>query len=105
LIRQRPGQNKETFVAFFQNRKIPSLILYAVYDYFQGLMGEDFPVLPKDKIADLSNDFDLEIQGLVKKCGRKLPAKHRYEDTIQLDTVEELVVFLAACPSAKSVIP
>lgn len=102
-IRQRPGQNKGTFVAFFQDRQIPCLIVDTTYGYFQGFMGGDFPVLPQDKIADLSFDFDFfELRELARKCGGKLASQLNYEYTFQLDTVENLVLFLAACPPVAS---
>lgn len=102
-IRQRHGQNKETFAAFFQDRQVPAIILDCVYDFFQRWMGEDFPILPADKISDLANEFDLEFQNLVKKCGRRLPSKHKYEDTFQMDTIEDVVLFLTACPISEQV--
>jgi hypothetical protein len=101
----RAGMSRETFFSSFASQQIDRRVIAALWDYFPGLVGIDFPILPEDSLkgiygvgewgsvplGDVVDELSWEIvgkrvpQGMIDRCAVTYG---------QITTVSDLVMFL-----------
>lgn len=105
LARRRVGEGFSDFAASFVNKGVPPEVLVNTYNYFgewSRVAGELFPVRPADNISDVYGcvDEDLEdaVGEILKKSGRRWSTRVELRQQARLETVEDLVLYVAAAP-------
>jgi hypothetical protein len=108
VARQRVGENYADFAAYFAEANIPDEILQTTYKYFQEWNSDSvvmFPVRATDNIYDIYGivDEDLEdaVAEILKKSGRRFPTTSEIFQPPQIETVEDVVVYVTTAPAAK----
>ncbi|MCI0637970.1 MAG: hypothetical protein L0Y70_02780 [Gemmataceae bacterium] len=106
LAQQRANRSREEFLEFFRNRKVPDSIANHVFSFFQESVAvhvRNFSVLPGDEIEAVYHvdieDVELEVEKWAKHWNLKLPTPDGTQKQCIVKTVEDLLLFLAACPS------
>jgi hypothetical protein len=105
LATDRAGENFDSFRASFAS-DVPDDVVRAVYVVVQQLAPvRDFPVRADDGISDLygtvDEDLDDAVMEALAACGRQLPPKEEMPQPVRIDTVRDLVQFVAACPMSE----
>ena len=102
LGRSRPRPDLNHFVGHFQTMGVSADVPTAVYQYLSGLPWlRGFPIHPEDKLVDVCRIAGQELNdayaSILRNTGRQLPDSRR-EDAFTVETVEEMVKFVAELP-------
>jgi hypothetical protein len=103
LKRQRRGHpDLPQFVDYFRSKGIPPEVPAAVYQHLTNLRGtHDLPIEPNDKLGDVCRIANEELNdaytSILTRTGRRMP-ESRKQEAFAVDTVEEMVRFVADLP-------
>jgi hypothetical protein len=104
IAASRAGETFDDFRAEFAGREIPEDVLSAVYSKLQNWCSDSvdaFPVRASDLIGDIygiaGEDLDDLVSELMAECGKTLPDQGKVDQMLPINTVRDLVVFLAGC--------
>jgi hypothetical protein len=102
LAQSRPQSGLPQFVEYFRNHQVPPEVSTAVHEYLSNLKWmQHFPVEPKDRVFEIYRLQGEELvdayAAILRTTGREL-AQSRRADALTVDTVEELVRFVASLP-------
>ena len=107
IASERAGEGFGDFAAHFTGQNIPREILLNTYDYFEEWNSgavERFPVRATDNVADVYGIVDEDlydaIEEVLKKSGRRGLYKSERPDLPRIETVEDIVLYVAAAPLA-----
>jgi hypothetical protein len=103
LAEQRKGETYYHFAAHFIGENVPEEILRNTYDYFHDWSGAvSVPVRASDNIDKIygisDEDLDEAVEAIITKSGRRLPTEDELENFPLFETVEDIVLFVAASP-------
>jgi hypothetical protein len=107
LARRRAGEGFNDFAASFATRDVPFEILSNTYNYFgdwNRVAGELFPVRATDNISDIygcvEEDLDDAVGEILEKSGRRWPTRDELPQPPAVETIEDVVLYVAAAPVA-----
>lgn len=106
----RRGEGYEDFRRHFAGQGIEEPITSSVYHYFedwmQSALAKEFPVQPADMIDDIYGIVDEDVEDMLKdvleKANRRLPNENEMKPPVDLQTVGDVVEFVAQCPKQVS---
>jgi hypothetical protein len=104
IAASRPGETFDDFRAEFAGREIPEVVLSGVYKKFQDWCSasvDAFPVRASDHIGDIygirGEDRDDAVSELLADCGKTPPNPGKDDQMRPINTVRDLVLFVARC--------
>jgi hypothetical protein len=107
LARRRAGEGFSDFAASFAARHVPFEVLSNTYNYFgdwNRVAGELFPVRATDNISDVygcvDEDLDDALGEILEKSGRRWHTREELPQPPAVETIEDLVLYVAAAPVA-----
>lgn len=105
IRRKRKEDKKENFLIYFVDKGISEPLVLSVYQYLQNWMSlSDFPVRPKDNIADVYGIVDEDLDDLIIEVAEinnfEIPANTNYWQEPVI-TVEDLILFIVSFPKKK----
>ena len=107
IASERVGEGFGDFAAYFAGQNIPSEILLNTYDYFEEWNSgavERFPVRATDNVADVYGIVDEDlydaVEEILNKSGRRWFTKSERPDAPRVETVRDIVLYVAAAPLA-----
>lgn len=105
MARRREGEGFSDFAAHFVNRRVPHEVLVNTYGYFgewNTVAGELFPVRATDNISDVygcvDEDLDDAVEEILRKSGRRPYTQAEMPQPPRVETVEDVVLYVAAAP-------
>lgn len=105
LAEQRKGETFYHFAAHFIGENVPEEVLRNTYDYFHDWSGAvSIPVRATDSIDEIygisDEDLDEAVEAILTKSKRRLPNEEELENLPLFETVEDIVLFVAASPKS-----
>ncbi|HEY0081332.1 MAG TPA: hypothetical protein VGB61_00975 [Pyrinomonadaceae bacterium] len=107
MARRRAGEGFSDFAASFVNRNVPHEVLLNTYNYFgewNRVAGELFPVRATDNISNVygcvEEDLDDAVGEILEKSGRRWPTHDEVPQPPAGETIEDVVLYVAAAPVA-----
>jgi hypothetical protein len=109
IAKKREGETFNDFAAQFQGSDIPHNVLKNTYDYFgkwNSISSRTFPVRREDNIADVygivDEDLDDAIEEILTMSGRILTTREGALEPFRIETVGDLILFIASAPKVNS---
>jgi hypothetical protein len=105
LAEQRKGETFYHLAAHFIGENVSEEVLRNTYEYFYDWSGAvSVPVRATDNIDEIygisDEDLDDAVEAILTKSGRRLPSEEEIESFPLFETVEDVVLFVAASPKS-----